>query len=219
MNARVFWQSGVVAVVGCLAGGVALSQEAVDCSTVAEDRARLKCYDEQAALRKKAAVPPATAAAAAPPTARAPAVSSAPASAPPPGTASVAASPPAPAAASAAATPPVASPAATTPAPAASGSSDFGLSPETVRRRHATNNPDAPKTADQLVARVKAVTTKPRGEYRITLEDGQVWEETQHSSSTLPPDVGETITIKRGLLGSYFLSHSVGLALRVRRIN
>jgi hypothetical protein len=61
--------------------------------------------------------------------------------------------------------------------------------------------------------------TKPRGEYRITLEGGQVWEETQHSSSIYPPEVGETVTIKRGLLGSYFLSYSAGLALRVKRID
>ena len=70
-----------------------------------------------------------------------------------------------------------------------------------------------------MVARVKAVATKARGAYQITLEDGQVWEETSHSSSMLPPQVGETVTIKRGLLGSYFLSRATGLALRVKRIH
>ena len=57
----------------------------------------------------------------------------------------------------------------------------------------------------------------PRGDYRVTLDDGQVWEETQHTGGP-PPEAGETITIKRGALGSYFLTRSRGgLALRVRR--
>jgi hypothetical protein len=147
-----------------------LAQSTVDCSTVVEDRARLKCYDEQAARQKKAA----------------------------------AAASPAPAAAS-------------KPARATSPSSDFGLNEEALRKRQAASNPDTPKDPEQLVARVAAVAKKPRGEFRITLDDGQVWEETQHSSSSIPPGVGDTVTIKRGLLGSYFLERGAGLALRVKR--
>jgi hypothetical protein len=181
MRARVLWQSCVVAAVGCLASGVSLAQSAVDCSGVAEDLARLKCYDDQAARQKRAASP-----------VKAPA--------------------PAPAAA--------ARPAAPAPARPASGSSDFGLEGEALRRKQAAANPEAPKEPEQVVSRVQDVTTRPRGEYRITLEDGQVWEETGHSSTVLPPHVGDTVTIKRGMLGSYFLSHSSGgLALRVKRIN
>jgi hypothetical protein len=101
---------------------------------------------------------------------------------------------------------------------AASASSDFGLDPETARRKQAAAHPDAPKAPEQIVGRVKSVVTKPRGQYRITLEDGQVWEETQHTGGS-PPEVGDSVTIKRGMLGSYFLSHSVGLALRVKRID
>jgi hypothetical protein len=180
MQARVLWQSCVVAAVGCLASGVSLAQSAVDCSSVAEDGARLKCYDDQAARQKKAA-----------------------------------------SAVKAPATGASAHPAAPTPAPArpASGSSDFGLEGEALHRKQAAANPEAPKEPEQVVSRVRDVTTKPRGEYRITLEDGQVWEETGHSSSVLPPHVGDTVTIKRGMLGSYFLSHSTGLALRVKRTN
>lgn len=201
MKARVFWQSCVVAAVGCLANGLALAQSTVDCSAVAEDTARLKCYDEQAARQKKAS---------------APATVTAPARAVP----SAAAAPPAvavPSAKASSATPPAAAPSAA--AHAASGSSDFGLDAEAIRKKQAAANPGAPQEPDQVVARVKAVTTKARGEYRITLEDGQVWDETQHSSNTQAPEVGETVTIKRGMLGSYFLSHSVGLALRVKRIH
>jgi hypothetical protein len=125
------------------------------------------------------------------------------------------------AAPSAAASPRAASAPAGAPASPQPGAatSDFGFNAEAIRKRQAAADPNAPKEPEQLVARVEAVTTRPRGEYRITLEGGQVWEETQHSSSAMPPEVGETVTIKRGLLGSYFLSQSVGLALRVKRIN
>jgi hypothetical protein len=171
MKARVLWQGCVVAALGCFANGVALAQSTVDCSAVADDKARLKCYDEQAARQKQQTARPTTASPATP------------------------AAPPT-AAGSATTAPPPA------PARASSSTSDFGLDADAIRKRQAAANPDSPKEPDQIVARVKAVATKARGEYRITLEDGQVWEETQHSSTNLAPNVGETVTIKRGLLGS-----------------
>lgn len=196
MNARVLWQSCVVAAMGCLASGVSPAQSTADCSSVAEDRARLKCYDEQSARQKKAAAAAAQTA-----------------------TASPTATPP-PAAAPRAATPhtvPAAPDSVSKPARATSPSSDFGLDEEAIRKRQAAANPDTLKEPEQLVSRVKAVVKKPRGEYRITLEDGQVWEETQHTSSSVPPGVGDSVTIKRGMLGSYFLERGAGLALRVKR--
>jgi hypothetical protein len=217
MKARVLWQSCVVAAVGCLASGVALTQSTVDCSAVAEDKARLTCYDEQAARQKQQTARPATAAPAA-------AASSAPSTTASPSTAtasSATAAPPAvatrPTTTPATSTPPPVATAIPPPARASSATSDFGLNADAIRKRQEAANPNTPKEPDQIVARVKAVATKARGEYRITLEDGQVWEETQHSSNNLAPNVGETVTIKRGLLGSYFLSHSAGLALRVKR--
>jgi hypothetical protein len=116
----------------------------------------------------------------------------------------IAATPPAVAPAAAAATP--------TPPQSAEGPGDFGREARAVRKKKT----DAP---EELVARVKTVTTRPRGAYLITLEDGQVWEETDHTSSSKPPDVGGTVTIKRGMLGSFFLSHQPGLAMRVKRID
>jgi hypothetical protein len=209
-----------------LACGTSLSiaQSTTDCSTVPEDMARLKCYDAQAALRKKAAAPQAaTTQAAQQPAAKAavpasaPPVSAATSSAPAPATAAATSSAPAPATTAATSRAPAATSAATG-SSAASSPSDFGLDPETVRRKQAAANPEAAPRPEQVVGRVKSVVTKPRGQYRITLEDGQVWEETQRTGGS-PPEVGDTVTIRRGMLGSYFLSHSVGLALRVKRID
>jgi hypothetical protein len=212
MNARVLWQSCVVAGMGCLASGVSLAQTTVDCSSVAEDGARLKCYDEQAVRQKKAVAAVADQAAT-----TAPGITQSPAATLRATAPAAAAVSPTPATAPAAATASPAPSAASTPARAKSPSSDFGLDEETLRKRQAAANPDAPADPEQLVARVKAVAKKPRGEYRITLDDGQVWEETQHSSSSIPPRVGDTVTLKRGMLGSYFLERGAGLALRVKR--
>jgi hypothetical protein len=222
MRTRVLWQSCVVAAMGCVANGVALAQSTYDCSGVTDDKARLRCYDEEAARQKRANAPSAATSSAT----TAPSAASASTTAPPPvATTSpplaTKAVPAAPAASSgtASSAPTSAPAAAATAASPAAASSDFGLSAETVRKRQAAADPSAPKEAEAIVARVKTVQTRARGEYRITLDDGQVWDETQHTSDAQPPQVGETVTIKRGMLGSYFLSHSAGLALRVKRIN
>lgn len=209
MSARVLWQSCVVAAVGFLASGVSPAQSTADCSSVAEDRARLKCYDEQSARQKKAAAAAAQAATTAPATVATPPSAVPRAAAPPPVTAAPRSATPQPATAATAQV--------SKPARATSPSSDFGLDEEAIRKRQAAANPDTPEEPEQLVSRVKAVVKKPRGEYRITLDDGQVWEETQHTSSSTPPGVGDTVTIKRGMLGSYFLERGAGLALRVKR--
>ena len=180
MKRLTFWHACIVLALGTLANSLALAQSTTDCSAVAKNSARLKCYDEQAARQKKAAPAPA---------ANAP-------GAPSSGSMSASATPP----------------------PASSAASDFGLDPDTVRKKQAAANPEAPKPPEQVVGRVKSVVTTPRGQYRITLEDGQVWEETQHTGGAAP-EVGDPVTIKRGMLGSYFLSRSVGLALRVKRID
>jgi len=44
-----------------------------------------------------------------------------------------------------------------------------------------------------------------------------VWAETQRTGGD-PPAPGDTVTLRRGALGSYFLSKGSGLALRVTRV-
>ena len=198
MKKPTFWHACVVLALGTLANSLALAQSTTDCSAVAKNSARLKCYDAQAARQKKAASAPAA-------NAQGTASSGSPSGSGTPAT------PVAPA-------PRPAAPASASPPPASSAASDFGLDPDTVRKKQAAANPEAPKPPEQVVGRVKSVVTTPRGQYRITLEDGQVWEETQHTGGAAP-EVGDTVTVKRGMLGSYFLSRSVGLALRVKRID
>ena len=181
-------------VLGGLACSIALAQSAVDCSNVADDKSRLKCYDDQAKRQKMKAVVPTEPAAA--PVAAVPALPAA----------------VAPAAAHAPSQPPAPSSAYTTPDPG-----EFGLTPDVARRNREARHPDAPKEADQIVVRVKGVTTRAHGEYLITMEDGNVWQEMEYSGNQ-PPQVGESVTIKRAMMGSFFLSRTKGTGLRVKRV-
>ena len=77
---------------------------------------------------------------------------------------------------------------------------------------------DAAKVDEQeLTARVTAVNGRRKGDYRIELDNGPIWAESARTGGE-PPKVGDTITLKRGVLGSYFMSSGAGLALRVKRV-
>ena len=184
------WQACALAALVGLASSAGFAQGATDCSSVADDKDRLQCYDEQASRQKKPAVAPA-------PSASASGAVESQAAAP------AHASVPRPAPASAA----------SAPAP-----SDFGLDPDVVRRKREAEHPDVPRAPEQIVLHVKSVTTRPHGEYRITMDNGQVWDQTVRNGFEDPPREGEAVTIARGVMGSYFLNRKGGSALRVKRI-
>lgn len=71
----------------------------------------------------------------------------------------------------------------------------------------------------QIEARVTAVRKRPAGEQVLTLDNGQVW--TQTEARQQPQfEVGDVVIIKRGLLGSFLLTLQKGSAsTRVQRIS
>jgi hypothetical protein len=104
------------------------------------------------------------------------------------------------------------------PPSAAAPSSEFGLEGEALAKKRAAETPkDAPRPAEQVVAKVTAVTGRGKGDYRIQLDNGQLWMESQRTGGEAP-EPGETVTIRPGLLGSYFMEREAGLALRVKRV-
>lgn len=57
-----------------------------------------------------------------------------------------------------------------------------------------------------------------RGErFVATLDNGQVWSQAE-TNTRIDIRVGDTVTIRRGALGSYLLSDGEGLATRVKRV-
>ena len=90
----------------------------------------------------------------------------------------------------------------------------FGMTTQIQRQQAGAS---APPHLDKLTAHITAVSHKPRGEFIVTLDNDQVWEEAEITSH-LPLRAGDDITIKRGMLGAFYLSSQQVLGLRVKRV-
>lgn len=75
-----------------------------------------------------------------------------------------------------------------------------------------------PIKLDKLTARIASLSYKAHGESILTLDDGQIWEEAD-SSPHVPYHVGDEVTIKRGVLGAFYLSSSGVRGMRVKRVH
>ena len=74
------------------------------------------------------------------------------------------------------------------------------------------------RPAQRLAATITHVLALPRGNFRLTLDNGQVWQEIRYDRSTRYA-VGDGVEIRRGTLGSYNLaSEATGRRAKVRRI-
>lgn len=66
-------------------------------------------------------------------------------------------------------------------------------------------------------AHIVSVSQPDGRKYRIVLDNDQVWQESEHTRD-LDLAAGQTVRIKPGVLGSFFLMLDSGLSTRVRRI-
>jgi len=89
---------------------------------------------------------------------------------------------------------------------------NFGMHPGI-----AGENKDAPQKLDQIYATVVDIKTRHYGERIITLDNGQVWEEDEPSSS-VRLEVGDSVRIKAGSLGSFKLFGSSKRSTKVQRV-
>ena len=92
---------------------------------------------------------------------------------------------------------------------------EFGLSEAAKRAR----DPEKAKETmpEQISAMVTKVSRRPTGELVVTLESGQVWVQTETVSKAMVKP-GDTVTIKKGALGSYLLVSANRVATSVRRL-
>jgi hypothetical protein len=119
----------------------------------------------------------------------------------------------APKAAPVAAEPAPAASVAEAPAPAAAPTAeDFGLS----NVQKATSS-GAPPQIKSITAKVAGFGHSPNRRTQVTLDNGQVWEYQDDPDSLL--SVGDSVTIKRAMLGSFLLLTPAKLSHRVSRIN
>jgi hypothetical protein len=182
--------ASVIGLCGVTAGAVAAG-DPKSCATIADDAARLACYD--AAVGRT----PSKAAAATPPAQQ---VSRA--------------APPAVAAAPVAAAPVVAAP---TPAPK-DPVSEFGLSESAKAARDPVKQAEAAAAPQSVSARVISVRWRKYGEFVVTLDNGQVWAQIEPMPSAIVK-VGDVVTVKKALFGSYTLVTAGKIGTKVRRLD
>jgi hypothetical protein len=102
----------------------------------------------------------------------------------------------------------------TTTTPAASPDQQFGMTPGLKRQQ----NPDAARVTEKenLQAHVATVSHKLRGELVVTLDNGQVWEQTEEGL-LVEIKSGEPVTISHGSLGSFWMTSAHYKGFKVRR--
>ena len=94
------------------------------------------------------------------------------------------------------------------------GAEQFGVDGALLQKRlKAGTQPPEPH---QLTERVAAVTHRPNGEVVVRLANNQIWEQTEDGPD-LRIEIGDSVKIDRGMLGSYWLSAHSSVAIKVRR--
>ena len=104
-----------------------------------------------------------------------------------------------------------------TPPPVASPKNDeFGLNP-TIERQRDEGKPVEDRALKELHSAITKVATKPYGEFVLTLDNGQVWEQIETSENFIIK-AGDAVVIKKAKLGSFMLTADSGATTRVRRV-
>jgi hypothetical protein len=99
-------------------------------------------------------------------------------------------------------------------APKSAPAEEFGLTGERVRKLKAKEGHVEPKA---LTAHIAAVAQLPYGRRRLTLDNAQVWEQTEEDWG-FNPQSGATATITRGALGGFWMATEGHPQVRVKRI-
>lgn len=95
-----------------------------------------------------------------------------------------------------------------TPSQSSSPESDFGLEMQKQQQKN--------EDTSEITAVVGKVEKAPKGKLIITLEDGQVWRQTDGGDYRLKS--GDTIIISRGAIGSFYLKkYDANKRIRVKR--
>ena len=123
------------------------------------------------------------------------------------------------AAAAAAAAAPAAA-AHTAPAPAAPKDpvAEFGLTEAAKQAKDPAKAAAAEAAPTSVTAKVISVRFRKYGEFVVTLDNGQVWEQNEPMPSAIVR-IGDTVTVKKAALGSYALVTAARVATKVHRVD
>jgi hypothetical protein len=77
---------------------------------------------------------------------------------------------------------------------------------------------DPSRGPDEVQAQVTSASDNGLGQWRITLADGAIWRMTETVSLFRPPAPQESVRIRRGSLGSFFMDVGKQAGVRVARV-
>jgi hypothetical protein len=95
-------------------------------------------------------------------------------------------------------------------------SDQFGMTADIARKRDPVAVPKSEN--ESLAGKIAALWEAPRGEYIVTLDNGQVWMQTE-PRSRIRFEVGEAVQIEHGALGSLWLAADHHRKTQVKRIH
>jgi hypothetical protein len=94
----------------------------------------------------------------------------------------------------------------------------FGLTADIARKRAPATAPTPLVAAEVLPGKIVALHTAANGELIFTLDNKQVWKQAQVEPSK-SFDVGETVHIEHGAMGTWWLAADKGRKTKVKRIS
>jgi len=93
----------------------------------------------------------------------------------------------------------------------------FGLSSGAIAAKEEAVGTRTPKDA-KLQARITALALAGDGRTLFTLDNSQVWRQLEADGTDVMAKLGDTATISRGMLGSYWLQLKTGRGCKVTRL-
>jgi hypothetical protein len=95
---------------------------------------------------------------------------------------------------------------------------EFGLSEQAKQAKDPAKAAEAAAAPDSITGRVMSLRWRKYGEFVVTLDNAQVWAQIEPMPSAVVR-VGDTVTIKKALFGSYTLVTAGRIGTKVRRID
>jgi hypothetical protein len=103
------------------------------------------------------------------------------------------------------------------PYPAAKAQDEFGMEAELRRKKEQERSAGQPSKPRQLLARTSKVSQRPDGLLVVTLDNGQVWQQTEPAPA-FHVDSGDEVKVNPGVLGSYWMTAPSRQSARFKRV-
>jgi hypothetical protein len=81
------------------------------------------------------------------------------------------------------------------------------------------NRGEKPEDVDRVTLKVAGAGRNAQGRWVISMEGGAIWRQIDDLDLAISPRAGSTASVRRGLMGSYFMNVDGQTAMRVHRDN